>query len=78
MQYRFHFILSFAAHNFIFMFRMNQLEVKLPTTRFTFIFNVQYNLLQIISGGSTDIRDLQQIKLLARALEHLRLQPIMR
>ena len=61
------------------MFLINQLEVKLPTTRFRFIFkfiNVQYNLLQIISGGSTEIRDLQQIKFLARALEHLRLQPI--
>ena len=60
------------------MFRINQLEDKLPTTRFRFIFNVQYNLLQIISGGITEIRDLQQIKFLTRALEHLRLQPIMR
>jgi hypothetical protein len=60
------------------MFRMNQLQVKLPTTPFTFIFNVLYNLLQMINRGSTDIRDLQQIKFLARALEHLRLQPIMR
>ena len=60
------------------MFRINQLEVKLPTTRFRFIFNVLYNLLQIISGGSTEIMDLQLIKFLARALEHLRLQPIIR
>ena len=60
------------------MFRINKLEVKLPTTSFRFIFNVQYNLLQIISRGSTDISDLQQIKFLARALEYLRLQPIMR
>ena len=34
--------------------------------------------MQIISGGSTEIRDLQQNKFIARALEHLRLQPIMR
>jgi hypothetical protein len=60
------------------MFRINKLEDELPTTRLRFIFNVQYNLLQIISGGSTEIRDLQQIKFLARALEHLRLQPVMR
>jgi hypothetical protein len=60
------------------MFRINQLEFKLPTTCFRFIFSVQYNLLQIISGGSTEIRELQQIKFLARALEHLRLQPTMR
>ena len=60
------------------MFLINQLEVKLPKTRFRFIFKVQYNLMQIISGGSTEIRDLQQIKFLARGLEHLRLQPIMR
>jgi hypothetical protein len=49
------------------MFRINKLEDKLPTASFRFIFNVQYNLLQIISGGSTEIRDLQQIKFLARA-----------
>jgi hypothetical protein len=60
------------------MFRINQLEDKLPTTHFRFIFNVQYNILQIITGGSTEIRDLQQIKFLAHGLEHLRLQPIMR
>ena len=60
------------------MFLINQLEIKLPTTRFRLIFKVQYDLMQIISGGSTEIRDLQQIKFLARALEHLRLQPVMR
>jgi hypothetical protein len=60
------------------MFLINQLEIKLPTTRFRLIFKVQYDLMQIISGGSTEIRDLQQIKFLARALEHLRLQAIMR
>jgi hypothetical protein len=34
--------------------------------------------LQIISGGRTEIMDLQQIKFLARASALLRLQPIMR